>query len=289
MNLNQGAHNSLFSQPPTKPGIPPLNTQASTISQVMISSCSSLICQHRVYSRFKSTRKKKNFKFRLTKELALTQLKLFMMGQINSSKEFSSLRGVQSNKTRPMPNQQHHYSPSMGTIPANSHLVTQQQNKMSPAFDRDEENTSQVQQLNTIGEDRQIDENGNLSVLQESIVLLKESVRRLPSGGYDTHINSILAQLDSEWLRIRDALDGCERLRKELAVKAKQLEKFELETLETKVQLDYKCCDYEQKVLALNGRKGSTSREGIREQCVQTSLGVENLQRRENNIRSREK
>lgn len=75
----------------------------------------------------------------------------------------------------------------------------------------------------------------NLSVLQESIVLLKESVRRLPSGGYDTHINSILAQLDNEWVRIREALDGCERLRKELAVKAKQLEKFELETLETKV------------------------------------------------------
>lgn len=185
-----------------------------------------------------------------------------------------------------MPNQQHHYSPSMGTIPANSHLVTQQHSKMSPTFDREED---QGQPLITIGEDKQIEEGGNLSVLQESIVLLKESVRRLPSGGYDTHINSILVQLDNEWVRIRDALDGCERLRKELAVKAKQLEKFELETLETKVQLDYKCCDYEQKVLALGGRSGSASREGIKEQCVQTSLGVENLQRRENNIRSREK
>lgn len=50
-------------------------------------------------------------------------------------------------------------------------------------------------------------------MLQESIILLKESVRRLPAGGYDTHINSILTQLDQEWGRIRDAMDACSKLR----------------------------------------------------------------------------
>lgn len=63
------------------------------------------------------------------------------------------------------------------------------------------------------------------------------------------------------------------------------------------MQLDYKAADYEQRVLQIKGTAGRGAGGGgghapweeQADKAVQTSLGVESLQKRESSLRTREK